>query len=77
MRIVYLILLILLLVIFAAFAVVNRPAVEVDFPFTDVQLTAPLFVVLAAVYLLGMLTGGTVIGFLRHSISRASEHRHD
>jgi uncharacterized integral membrane protein len=74
MRFVYLFLLIVLLAAFLAFAVVNRAGVDVDFPFTDTQISAPLFLVLAAVYLLGMLTGGFVIGFVRHSIHRASRH---
>jgi uncharacterized integral membrane protein len=76
MRYVYLILLIILVTAFIAFAVVNRGSVQVNFPMTQVQLSAPLFLVMLAVYVLGMFTGGSFFGFLRQSISKASEVRH-
>jgi len=33
------------------------------------------WVVLGIVYLLGMVSGGTVVGLVRHSIQRVSEHQ--
>ena len=75
MRYIYLLLLIVLLVAFIAFAVVNRDPVHVDFPFARFEITAPLFLVMAGVYGLGMLTGWSFVGFVRKSIRRASEHR--
>ncbi|WP_169977001.1 LapA family protein [Tautonia rosea] len=76
MRYVYLIILIVLIAAFLAFAVVNRSPVQVNFPMTEVQLSAPLFLVMLAVYVLGMFTGGSFFGFLRQSISKASEVGH-
>ena len=76
MRYVYLILLILLVAAFVAFAIVNRNPVQVNFPFTQIQFSAPLFLVMIGVYVFGMFTGGSVFGFLRHSLERASEARH-
>ena len=66
---------VMLVVAFIAFAVVNRDPVQVDFPFVRLDITAPLFLVMAGVYGLGMLTGWSVVGFVQKSIRRASEHR--
>ena len=74
MRYVYLLILIVLVVVIGAFAVVNRAPVQVNFPFSRAEVVAPLFLTMLAVYVLGMFTGWTVVGFVRQSIKKASEH---
>ncbi|RUL89051.1 LapA family protein [Tautonia sociabilis] len=77
MRHVDLAIVILLLVVFVAFALVNRETVDVQLPFVEARLAAPLFLVMLGVSVLGMFTGGTVFGFVRHSIQRTSNRRRD
>lgn len=72
MRYLSLALVILLFGAFIAFAVVNRAAVEVNFPFAETHFEAPLFLILFAIYVLGMFTGGAFFGFIRSSIERAA-----
>jgi uncharacterized integral membrane protein len=48
------------------FAVQNRQAISVAF--LGMSLTAPLAILVLGVYVLGMLTGWTVVAFLRRSI---------
>jgi len=75
MRYLWMALLIVILVLLVAFAVVNGQQAKVQFPFvSDFSITAPLFVVMILFYMLGMLSGGTVVGFLRKSYRKASEH---
>lgn len=75
MRYIYLFLLIVLVALFLAFAVVNGAQVQVNFPFTKVEFSAPLFLVMLGVYVLGMFTGGTFFGFLRRTVEHAAEKR--
>ena len=73
MRIVYLLILLVFLAAVVVFAVQNHE--EVTLRYFDRSLTTPLPVLIAAVYALGMLTGWTVVGFLRRSVRRVTERR--
>jgi uncharacterized integral membrane protein len=53
------------------FAVQNTRSVTVDF--WTWQLTAPVALVIVAVYFLGMLSGWTVVAFVRRSLRRVAE----
>ena len=68
--------LLILLVVLAAivvFAVQNNEAVTLRY--LDRSLSSTLPVLIAVVYALGMLTGWTVVGFLRRSVRRVTERR--
>ena len=65
--------LVILLIVFAAvgvFAMQNNEAVAVRYLDRSVTTTLPLLI--GAVYLLGMLSGWTVVGFLRRSLRRVT-----
>ncbi|MGE0595715.1 MAG: hypothetical protein AB7P07_05090 [Hyphomonadaceae bacterium] len=70
MRYVFLIIIVLFLAMIAAFAFQNLQSVTVAF--IGLQLTAPLAVLVALVYLLGMATGGSLFTFLRYSLHKAT-----
>jgi len=55
----------------AAFAVENQHEVSLSFLKREMEL--PVSVVVGASYLLGMLSGWSVVGLLRRSFNRASE----
>ncbi|CAN5914438.1 hypothetical protein BH23PLA1_BH23PLA1_04940 [soil metagenome] len=76
MRYVWMALLIVILAAFAAFAVYNLQPMEVRFPFIETRLSAPAFLVMLVIYFLGMISGWSVLAFLRRSIHAASD-RHD
>ena len=68
----------LLLVIVAAvaiFAVQNDEAVILRY--WDRNLATPLYLLIGSVYVLGMLSGWTVVGFLRRTVHRVTERRRD
>ncbi len=73
MRYVWMALLIVILVVFAAFAVFNLQPIEIRFPFIETSLKAPAFLVMIVIYILGMISGWGLLGFLRSSIQRASK----
>jgi uncharacterized integral membrane protein len=75
MRAVYLIILLLLLAALCIFAFQNRGDVTIHY--LDRSLTCTMAVLVVAVYLVGMVTGWTVIGFMRRSIRRISERPRD
>ncbi|MCA1686158.1 MAG: LapA family protein [Planctomycetia bacterium] len=52
------------------FAVQNTQVIKVQF--LNLALTAPVALMAVAVYFLGMLSGWTVVGFLRSSINRVT-----
>ena len=70
MRVIFLILLILFAALVAAFALMNFQPVTVGF--AGLELTAPLAILVALVYVLGMATGGGLFSFLRYSIHKAT-----
>lgn len=55
------------------FAAQNTDAIPVRF--LNYKLTAPVALVTVAAYLLGMLTGWTVVSFMTRSIRQVSERR--
>lgn len=70
MRALYWILVVACAALAMAFALQNLGSVTVSF--FAYALVAPLAAVVAAIYLLGMLSGGTVVSFLRQSIHKAT-----
>ena len=71
MRIIQAILFLAFLGAIALFAVQNTRSVTVDF--WTWEVTGPVAAVIVAVYVLGMLSGWSVVGFLRRSWRRAME----
>ncbi len=71
MRIIQAGLLIIFLGAVAVFAVQNTTSVTVGF--WTWKLTAPVAIVIVAVYLLGMLSGWTVVSFVRRSLRKVRE----
>ncbi len=71
MRIVYGFILLVLLAAVGVFAVQNRGDVTLNY--LDRTLTTSLALLIAATYVVGMITGWTVLGFLRRSIHRVSQ----
>jgi len=71
MRYIYFIILVLLLAAVVVFAVQNHEVVTVRFLNNSVSSSMPLLI--GAVYLLGMLSGWTVVGFLRHSLRKVAK----
>ncbi len=57
----------------AIFALQNREPVELQF--LNWGLRAPLALEVVAVYLLGMISGWTVVAFVRRSLHRVTQHR--
>lgn len=70
MRYVYLSIIILFFALVALFALQNLQSVTASL--LGLQLTAPLALLIAATYLLGMATGGGLFTFLRYTIHKAS-----
>jgi putative membrane protein len=71
MRIVYGFILLVLLAAIGVFAVQNHGNVTLNY--LDRTLTTSLAMLIAVTYVLGMITGWTVLGFLRRSIHRVSQ----
>jgi lipopolysaccharide assembly protein A len=71
MRIIQAILLLAFLGVVGVFAVQNTRSVTVDF--WTWEVTGPVAAVIAAVYMLGMLSGWTVVAFVRRSLRRVGE----
>jgi uncharacterized integral membrane protein len=69
MRYVHIALLVIFVAAILVFSVQNRTTVKVSF--LSWSTTLPRFVVVVGAYLLGMASGGTVAGFLRHSVQEA------
>jgi putative membrane protein len=70
MRIIQAILLLTFLGAVGLFAVQNTRSVTVDF--WTWEVIAPIAAVIVAVYLLGMLSGWTVVAFVRRSLRRVA-----
>lgn len=71
MRYLYLAIVILITLAVATFKVQNIDTVTVSF--LSSSITLPLSFLIVAVYLLGMLTGGTVISLFRTWLRQASK----
>ena len=72
MRWVYLVLLLIIVTITVVFIAQNREDQTVVF--FNQRITAPLAVYFVAVYFLGMLSGGTVVGFIKRAYQHATGH---
>jgi lipopolysaccharide assembly protein A len=75
MRFVYLFILLLALAAVVVFAVQNNETITLHY--LDRSITCALPLLIAIVYLLGMVSGWTVIGLLRRSLRRVTERRVD
>ncbi len=75
MRFLYLLIPLLALVAVVVFAVQNNETVTLQC--LDRSITCALSVLVATVYLLGMVSGWTVMGLLSHSLRRATERDED
>jgi hypothetical protein len=75
MRVLYLLFLVAFAGAVGAFAYFNRQ--EVALRFLDWSLTASLAAVAGAAYLLGMLTGWSIVGLLRRSVERVTDRGRD
>jgi uncharacterized membrane protein YciS (DUF1049 family) len=73
MRFIYFLLLVVFIGAVAVFAVQNQG--EVTIKYLNRSENFPLSGVVAAVYLLGMFTGWTVVGLLKRSFRRVTERR--
>ena len=73
MRVIYTLILLVFLGATAVFALQNRETVTIQY--LDRSVSCELSLLIGVVYLLGMLTGWTIVGLLRRSIHRVSEQR--
>jgi uncharacterized membrane protein YciS (DUF1049 family) len=72
MRLVYLLLLVLIVAAVVLFAMQNHERVTLTYLDRSVTLYLPLLITI--VYLLGMVSGWTVVGFLKRSLQRVTQH---
>ncbi len=73
MRFLQLALLLVFLAAVAAFALQNNAVQSVRF--LAWELTAPLSLLVVGIYLLGMISGGAVVGFVRRSLAKVGESK--
>ena len=73
MRAFYMFVLILIVAALALFAYQNNESVTLQY--FRRSITLPMSLLIVIVYVLGMLSGWTVVGFLRRSLRRATERR--
>lgn len=71
MRTIYLLLLLLLVGVTALFALQNLQTVTVSF--FNWSVTLPIALVVIGVYFLGMVSGGSVLAFLRWTLQRSKK----
>jgi len=71
MRVLYISVLVLIVAALAIFAYQNNESVTLQY--FRRSITLPMSLLIAAVYVLGMLSGWTVVGFLRRSWRHAME----
>jgi uncharacterized integral membrane protein len=72
MRVVYGLILLLLLGAVGVFAVQNPDIITLKY--LDRSVTCPVSLLVIIVYLLGMVSGWTVLGIVRRSLRRVTEH---
>jgi lipopolysaccharide assembly protein A len=72
MRVVYGLILLLLLGAVGVFAVQNPEIITLHY--LDRSVTCPVSLLVVIVYLLGMVSGWTVLGIVRRSLRRVTEH---
>lgn len=73
MRVVLLVILLLVFTALGIFAFQNHELVTLHF--LAWSLTVPFSLLILAVYLLGMVSGWSVVGFVRKSMRRVAERR--
>jgi uncharacterized integral membrane protein len=73
MRVVCLLVLVLLIVAVAVFAYQNNDSVTLQY--LNSSLSLPMSLLIAVVYVLGMLSGWSVVGFLRRSWRRVADRQ--
>jgi uncharacterized integral membrane protein len=73
MRLFYVLVLVLFLAVIGVFAFQNQETVSLQF--LQERVAWPLALIIGAVYILGMLSGWTVVGFLRRSWREVAEHQ--
>lgn len=71
MRVIYMLILLLLFGAIGIFALQNRETITLQY--LDRNIACPLALLIGIVYVLGMVTGWTVIGFMHRSLRRVSE----
>jgi uncharacterized integral membrane protein len=71
MRVVYFLILLILFGATGVFALQNRETITLQY--LDRSLACPLALLIGIVYVLGMVSGWTVVGFLHRSLRRVSE----
>ncbi len=71
MRVVYLVILLVMVLAIAAFALQNDDPVTLRF--MEWRVAYPMSLVVATVYLLGMLSGSSLIGMFRRSVYHVTE----
>ena len=74
MRFVYWFILLMVVVVIAVFAVQNNE--DVTLRYLDRSFSTSLPILVGAVYLLGMVSGWTVVGLLTRSLRRVTQHPH-
>ena len=75
MRFIQAVLLLAFLGVVGLFAVQNTEAITVDF--WTWKVTGPVALLAIAAYLLGMVSGWTVVAFVSRSLRRVTEHPRD
>lgn len=75
MRFIYFLILLVFIAAVAVFAYQNSE--EVSLRYIDRTVTAPMSLLIVGVYLLGMVSGWTVIGFVKRSFERVTDRRRD
>jgi uncharacterized integral membrane protein len=73
MRLVYFLILLIVLAALILFAVQNNETVTLQYLNQTISCSLPVLIVV--VYVLGMVSGWTVVGFLKRSIQRVTERR--
>jgi lipopolysaccharide assembly protein A len=75
MRVIYGLILVVVVVALAIFAWQNDAVVTLTF--LDRSLSCPIALLVGIVYLLGMVTGWTVLGFVSRSMRRVTSRPHE
>ena len=71
MRVIYMLILLLLLGAIGIFALQNRETITLQY--LDRSVSCPLALLIGIVYVLGMVSGWTVVGFVQRSLRRVSQ----
>ena len=78
MRFLWFLLFLIFVAIIGVFAYLNSDDAAINYPdqsFSIQSIHLPMSVLIAGVYVLGMLTGWTVVGFLKRTVQHVTEAR--